>query len=270
MTNQKIIIVEDEFVIALDIQTSLIAKGYDIPAIAENFDQAVAYTKEFLPDVILMDIYISGDKNGIETANHIYEEFNIPIIFLTANSDDKTFKSALKSKPFGYILKPFKIEELVYSIEVAIKKNEENQKINLKIDEMKSIVDEKTDIEKENTALSEINKTLQISNQEVGGTLFIKEKSKFTRLNISDILWIEAMDNYSIIVTKNKKSIVSLFLKQLNKKLPESKFIRIHRSYIVAIDKIDGIEENTLYVNKKILPIGKSFREELISKLNVF
>ncbi len=122
MKNIKILIVEDEYIIANDIQMSLESMGYTVCALAASGEQAISKTKEHLPDLILMDIMLKGDMDGIETAKHITESFDIPVVFLTAYSDDEILERAKEICPFSYLIKPFKERELKTSIEVALYK----------------------------------------------------------------------------------------------------------------------------------------------------
>ncbi|MCK5198722.1 MAG: response regulator, partial [Spirochaetales bacterium] len=112
MKQEKILIVEDERIIALDLQRRLMRFGYHDPVITTNGLDALKAIDSNRPDIILMDIMLSSDFDGIETATIINEKYNIPLIFLTAYSDEKTVERAKKAEPYGYILKPFKEKEL--------------------------------------------------------------------------------------------------------------------------------------------------------------
>jgi PAS domain S-box-containing protein len=123
MTKKKILIVEDETVNAMDIEDTLSRNGYDIAGVASNGVDAIRIAKETYPDLILMDIRIEGSMDGIEVANHINLYYEIPVIFLTAYSDDLTISRAIKAKSFSFLLKPFNERELLSNIEMAINKN---------------------------------------------------------------------------------------------------------------------------------------------------
>jgi PAS domain S-box-containing protein len=120
--NIKILLVEDDAVEALDIKRILRSFGYSIPHVASTGEDAIKKAFELMPDAILMDILLKGNINGIETANKI-KKLNIPIIYLTAHSDDLTVQKAMQTEPYGYILKPFSPMDLKFSIELAIYKN---------------------------------------------------------------------------------------------------------------------------------------------------
>jgi len=120
---RKILVVEDENIVALDIRNRLKSLGYEVPAIAHTGEQAIAKAEEFMPDLVLMDIMLKGKRDGIETSNHIREKFDIPVIYLTAYADQSTFERAKITEPYGYILKPFEERELYTSIEMALYKH---------------------------------------------------------------------------------------------------------------------------------------------------
>ncbi|MDJ0697132.1 ATP-binding protein [Mastigocoleus sp. MO_188.B34] len=120
---ESILIVEDERIIACDIKDCLEKFGYEVPGITADGEKAIQAAEELNPDLILMDIMLKGKKNGIEAAEEIINRLNIPIIFLTAYSDEYTLKKAKNTQPFGYILKPFEETQLITTIEIAINKH---------------------------------------------------------------------------------------------------------------------------------------------------
>ena len=123
MTKPRILIVEDEFITATDIQNNLRGMGYEIPAVVDTGEEAIRLAGELQPSLVLMDITLKGKMNGIEAAKQIRGRFDIPVIYLTAHSDESTFRTALVSEPFGYIIKPFGTREMKISIEMALYKH---------------------------------------------------------------------------------------------------------------------------------------------------
>ncbi len=123
MSNERVLIVEDEKIIALDLQRRLERFGYLVIDMASDGEDAVQKAKDLRPDIILMDIMLSGETDGIEAAKIIKTDLRIPVIFLTAYADEKTLERAKEAEPFGYILKPFKERELYTTIDIAIYKN---------------------------------------------------------------------------------------------------------------------------------------------------
>ncbi len=128
MTGGRILIVEDEAITAMELEETLKKRGYEIVGTASNGGTAIRFAKEKWPDLILMDIRIEGKMDGIETANQIQQFHDIPVIFLTAYSDDLTLSRAIKTKSHSFMLKPFNEKELYSTIEMAIQKHRSYQK----------------------------------------------------------------------------------------------------------------------------------------------
>ncbi len=129
MEDKTILIVEDEKIIAEDIKSTLLKFDYNIPLIIGNDEKAIKKAKELKPDLILMDIMIEGSINGIEAAKRINRELEIPIVFLTAYSDETILKQASESSPFGYLIKPFEDRELRATIEMAFYKSKMEKRL---------------------------------------------------------------------------------------------------------------------------------------------
>lgn len=237
----KIMVVEDDFIIATDISESLEEMGFEVCATLESGEEAVNKIGEYHPDIILMDVNLAGNLDGIETVNQINKTNPTPVIFLTANNDHLTFERAKNTEPFAYITKPFDTADLQRAIELAVdkfqKQDEEYQQFNQK----KSLLKDR---------------------------IFIKVKDKLLKIDVSEILWIEADRNYCELVTKEKKYLVSSNLKNLAEKLKHQEaFFRTHRSYIVNLHHIESVSELYLNVHQKQIPIGRSFKEKLFEVL---
>ncbi len=124
---KKILIVEDQQIIAIDLKKALIRSGYIIVGMCDNSDDAVSLARECKPDLVLMDIILNGDKNGIETAELIKKEQDIPIIYLTALTDIDTYLEAIKTEPFKYLMKPVDIESLERAIRDIFETSDANE-----------------------------------------------------------------------------------------------------------------------------------------------
>lgn len=129
MAKANILIVEDERITAEIIQSALKKLGYAVSSIASTRKEAVKKAEELRPDLVLMDIMLKGKMEGIEAADQIRSNFNIPVVYLTAYSDEQTLKRARITDPFGYILKPFETKELHTAIEIALHKHEMERKL---------------------------------------------------------------------------------------------------------------------------------------------
>ena len=125
----SILLAEDEGIVARDIANTLKNRGYEVISIVSSGDEAVKRSLEFLPDLVLMDIGLKGDTDGIHAAMEIKNKMHIPVIYLTAYSDDATLQRAKVTEPFGYILKPFEERELYTSIEMALYKHQMEKKL---------------------------------------------------------------------------------------------------------------------------------------------
>jgi PAS domain S-box-containing protein/putative nucleotidyltransferase with HDIG domain len=123
MSSPKILVVEDETIVAKDIQSTLEELGYNVPAVVYSGKEAIAKTGETSPDLILMDIMLKGDMDGITAADQIRDRFNIPVIYLTAYANEQILKRARLTSPFGYMLKPFERREIHAVIEMALQKS---------------------------------------------------------------------------------------------------------------------------------------------------
>ncbi len=125
----KVLIVEDETLVAMEIESALKREGFYVCNVVDNGEEAIESVKECQPDVVLMDIYLRGKPNGIDTCQKIKSIREVPVIFLTAYSDKKTIERAVDCTPDGYLVKPFRRDELVAMIRVAVKKYEPQERL---------------------------------------------------------------------------------------------------------------------------------------------
>ncbi|MBE7555054.1 MAG: PAS domain S-box protein [Anaerolineales bacterium] len=129
MDKAQILIVEDESIVAFDLKKKLMRLGYGVPALAVSGMEAIALSAGIRPDLVLMDIRLQGDMDGIEAAEHIRTHLNLPVIYLTAYADETTLQRAKISEPYGYLLKPLAERELQISIEMALYRHHLEQKL---------------------------------------------------------------------------------------------------------------------------------------------
>lgn len=129
MAKAQVLVVEDESIIAEDIRISLQNLGYSVPSVVSSGEMAIKKVKENNPDIVLMDIILQGEMDGIEAAKQIHLNYDIPVVYLTAYSDEKILERAKITEPFGYLIKPFKERELEINIEIALYKHEMGKKL---------------------------------------------------------------------------------------------------------------------------------------------
>ncbi|MCB7480549.1 LytTR family transcriptional regulator DNA-binding domain-containing protein [Gramella sp. ASW11-100T] len=239
----KILIVEDEMIIAANISLQLTELGYEVTGIVPRGEEALMHIKSEIPDILLLDINLKGDLDGIETALAMQKSHDIPVIYLTANSDNAHFERAKETHPYGFIAKPFKKLDLQRAIQLTI-----------------------TQVNSKNGRDSESRP--QESNPSIlNDCIFVRHLNSMVKVNIEDILYIEAERNYCRIFTRNKEYLLVITLKEMDKKLPSKHFLRIHRSYIINISQIKEIATSHIVIARKAIPIGKSLKNELLKRL---
>jgi two-component system, LytTR family, response regulator LytT len=248
MININVLVVEDESIVSKDIQHSLKKLGYTVVGAASTGEKALELVRSEAPDIVLMDIMLKGKMNGIEVSEIIKKELSIPVIYLTAYADEATLSKAKVTEPYGYIIKPFKEIDLHTSIEMAIYKHRKHQELERERDMLFSLVDSK---------------------ENVDGFIFVKSNSRLVKLKTSDIYYIEALKDYVVINTNDTRYTIHSTMKEIDKKLGKVEFIRVHRSFIVRVDKIASIEYPNLNLEneKKVIPIGGMYRDDLVNRI---
>ena len=240
----KILVVEDEMIIAAKISMQLTSLGYEVTGILPRGEEALLHMEENKPDIVLLDINLKGKIDGIETAALMQQRNNIPIIYLTANSDEATFNRAKPTRPYAFISKPFKQLDLQRAIELTISRMAAN--------------DNQVHIE---------NQTGEEQPFILSDRIFVRHREKMIKIMVADILYMEADRNYSRIFTQHKEYLLSVTLKTIEEKLSMQLFMRIHRSYIVNISHIDEVAEGHLIIAQKPIPIGAGMREQLMQRI---
>ncbi|MES2797857.1 MAG: response regulator [Bacteroidota bacterium] len=240
-TPLKILIVEDEMLIAANIAMQLESIGYEIIGILPRGEEAINSVKSDRPDLVLMDIQLKGEMDGIETAMKMQLEGPIPIIFLTANTDDTHFKRAKALNPYAFISKPFKKLDLKHAVELASER----------------ILAEKQ--EPHNLPAKLV----------LNDRIFVRHNEVMVKIIIEDILYLEADRNYCQVFTKENTYLLVNTLKNMEDKLPSNVFQRIHRSYIVNLNHVEEVAQNHITVLTKILPLSKELRKDLLDRLRM-
>jgi DNA-binding LytR/AlgR family response regulator len=249
MSKTNVLVVEDESIVSKDIQHSLKKLGYNVVGSASTGEKAIELAIELKPDVVLMDIMLKGDLTGIDAAEKIKENLEVPVIYLTAYADEATLAKAKVTEPYGYIIKPFKEIDIHTSIEMAIYKHSKESEVRKERDMLFSLVE----------------------NKESKDFIFVKSNSRLVKLKTSDIYFVEALKDYVVINALSSRYTIHSTMKDIEKKLPSDLFIRVHRSFIVALDKIAAIEQPNLILenDKKVIPIGGSYKDDLSKRINL-
>lgn len=243
----KIMIVEDETIVALDLSMRLQKEGYEVVGIAASSDDAVALFTEQKPDLVLMDINIKGKKDGIETAKELKKIQEVPLIFLTAFSQNEYVNRAKAVNPSAYLVKPFNNDSLHTSIQIAI----HNFAVPGKPTDPRPAADAKDDTGKE---------TLLFFNN----YFFVKHNYRFNKFSIDELLFAESDNNYIKLVTTNKKLALRVSLQYIADKFRHPALVRVHRGYIVNIKNIDNFNEEEIIIGPHQIPIGRNYKDDFL------
>ena len=242
-TNIKVGIVEDKMIIAQSIAKTLRELGYTPCEPAVSYSEAMEMIERDKPDILLLDIILSGHKDGIDVAMKVKEDYDIPFIFLTANSDAATVERAKKAAPPAYLVKPFNKEDLYTSIEICLHNFSERKR-------------GKVEIEKGNYVINNF--------------LFIKQAQNFVKVKVEDITYIESDHVYITVHTTTNKFLVRSNIQNYMDLIDSKNLVRVHRSYAVNILHLDAINQDGLSVNGQDIPVGgKAYKDELMSILKI-
>lgn len=242
MENLKIIIVEDEASIAESLKDIMEVLNHEVLAIAPSAEEAILALSTSSPDLILLDIQLKGSKmDGVDIAAIIKEKYDVPFIFTTAFADDETIERARNEGPFGYVVKPYGINDIKAAIEVAYSNY---------------------------TLMKELNTNSPAAADSHNGQLYLKEDGRLVRVNEDDILVVEARGDYMLFKAINGSHTVYSTMKNVLQKLNPNKFLQVHRSFIVNLNHIEDIVEGTLVIGKKVIPISRAKRQELLNRIN--
>lgn len=237
----KILIVEDDPNIADTLKDMLETMEHEVVGVFDNGPEAMLFLKRNKVDLVLLDIQLRGRMNGIEVAGEIQETNPTPFIFTTAFADSETIAQAKEKGPYGYIVKPYGMKDIYAAIEIAMN----NHKL---LNELKVPQLEVADLR--------------------SSQLYLKVDTKLVKVNEDDILYVEAKGDYVLFKTLEKGFVVNATMKKVEEKLNSAKFLKVHRSYIINLDKIVDIENTTLVINDKVIPISRSHKDALLSRLN--
>jgi len=246
MTHLKILIVEDELIIAEDIRIQLVKLGYQVTRIAKSYESALILLEEDTPDLVLVDIVLKGVKDGIQLAKIVKEKYDLPVIFLTSHADKLTVENAKKVNPEGYLLKPFQKEALYTSIEIAFSNFIEKQ-----------------------TAIQDSRAFENEQSHVIKKSIFVKKDHLLIKIRFDELQWLRAERNYVELHCDDKMHLTRSTLRELLEKLPASQFMQVHRSFAVNIDHISAIEYSACFIGNTEIPIGRSFVDSIRKRLNL-
>ena len=227
----NVLIIEDNPLTSQDLKEILQKNGIGVIGIAKNRAEAIRLFEANSPDVLLVDINLKDGDNGIDVANTINLTQSLPIVYLTAYSDKETVDKALNTSPAAYLTKPYDDTDVIIAIELAFKNH--------------------------------FSQILKDHKRQKTSFIFLKSANKFEKVSISSILYLQAEGSYTRFITKEKEYTLTGNLNTISEKVNNSSFLRTHRSYVVNIDNISGVDNNYIFIGDKNIPISRSYREEV-------
>ncbi len=247
-TPVKVLIVEDEMIIAAKISMHLEELGYEVVGLLPRGEEAVVHCRQSPPDLLLLDINLKGILDGIETAKVLRKElpYHLPIIYLTANTDDATYERARATKPKAFIGKPYEKRELVRTIDLAL---------------LPGVA-----------ATPPLPAPSQPPEQPaylLSDRIFVRHKKRMVKVFLKDINYVIAERAYCRIVTSETEYLLSMALSKLMDQVRSNEFMRVHRSHVVNLRHVDEVAERHLVVAGTAIPLGPSYSDELTRRLQL-
>lgn len=235
MEKARVLIVEDQIITAKSIEAMVVDHGMEVIGICKSGEEAMEIAEKNAPDIAILDIRIQGKMTGIHLAAALQEIKQIPVIYLSDYTDKATLRKAKETHPANYLSKPFTESDLIRAIDIAITN-------------------------------ANHAKTVKDNHEEF---VFVKVGSSHSKLSYNEIIYIEADRAYCKIQTIDNLLTLPFSMATLAAQLDESRFVKIHRSYIVNIRKISEFTSTELTVSGYKLPISDQHRATLMAKLNV-
>jgi len=245
MPNIKILVVEKDPSFASKVNTLVKKLDYDLIGIVDNFDVVLKMVETNNPDLILMNLKINGDLDGIELAKMIKIKYGVGVIFMTSPEEQKHFEQEMEMEHFGYLVKPFSKLTLQNKIELAM--------INMTHSEYS------------------VSKGVDKCDEEMilEDCVFIKKNNILERVEINDIEFIQSEGNYCVISTEKKKYALKMSLIKVRKMLDSHRFVRVNKRHIINMSLISSIDLSTsqIKINEDNFSIGRTYKEGLLKRL---
>lgn len=224
MISARVLIVEDEVLIAEDLKDYLLSFGIFKIEMAHSKNSAIRLIESHQPHVVLLDIRMEKETDGLDIGNLLTKQYKIPFIYITAHSDVAMVKEIIKTRPAGYITKPVRKSDLFAAISLVVEKQQSPE------DDLK---------------------------------LKIKDGYSTQLISFSDILFIESEGNYINIYCEYKKFVSRQSLDSIIREMNDARFMRIHRSYLVNVTRITKFSRKEVLIGNKRLPVSRSAGDDL-------
>lgn len=237
-----VLIAEDDAVIAAGLESNLTQSGFFVAGKFSRGEELVQHVEQLKPDVILMDINLAGELDGIQTAEQVRQRSGAAVIYITDYHDEETVQRAQQTSPAQYITKPYKIHDVRIAISMAFHRASLNRK------------------EDEPTATDP--GPLQVMRDRI----FIRENDLMQRVNLDELLWIKADGSYCEVRTTQRKYILAVPMGAFHDKFDHPYLVRVHRSYVVNIDKVSAMKGNELYIvgadENETITISEKYKDD--------
>ncbi|MBR9860983.1 response regulator transcription factor [bacterium] len=229
----RVFIVEDMAFTRMELEAQLTDAGFDIAGSEATAEKAWELLKlKPSVDIVLIDINLAGDKDGIWLAKKIRKYLSLAIVYLTAFGDEETIAKVQDTLPNGFLMKPFNDPTLINTLMIAIRSFNARFKL-----------------------------TQELVSRE--SSISLKEGSKYIRIDLDDIYYINSDGNYLLIHTSSKKHVVRMKMSQIKEMLPQLNFLKVHRRFLINIKYVKSMEKETLIIGNDTIPISSTYKKRL-------
>lgn len=223
MERARILIVEDEPLIAEDLRAMLEELGHVVCGVAADADAAMARAERERPDLALLDIRLSGNKDGIAVAE-AFVAIDLPFLYITSHTDPATMARVAGTRPQGFIIKPFEFDDLRTQLTVVL---------------------------------------ARMGAEEKPGHVVLRDKGRLVRVPVADVIYAEADDNYTTLYTADRKYVLVSSLSAVEHRMGGKHLLRVHRKYAVDMRRVTGMEGHDLLIGERRIPVGRTHMAEV-------
>lgn len=240
---KKIYIVEDKAITRATLEDVLVSSGYQVVGSSAKAEKAWRELQSLAVDLIILDVNLIGERDGVWLAGQVRQHMNVPFVFLTAYGDEANLERIMATKPNGYLMKPFKNPDILSVVGIALEKFHSKKEVPME---------------------TEVSDTAIMKMQ---NSIFIKDDYAFVKLRLDEVLFVKSDNNYLEIHTPNKTHVVRSTLKDFGVILPPHKFVQVHRSFIVNVEMVDKILANQLVIGKHEIAISGKYKDQLLQRI---
>ena len=228
-----LIIVEDDPLIAFDLKEVVESGGYTVKAVCHSWNDLAKIDFSNV-DLALLDVNLNAEKDGIDIGVHLSQTHRIPCIFITSYYDEPTIDRAKEANPLAYILKPYEEQDILTNL---------------------------------NLSKARIHALINAETAPSPKLLFVKKGNKLIKIDALKVTYAQAFDVYTHLFVDGKRITASQSLKEIEKLFTPHNFMRVHRSFIVNLNCIDGICENEILLDNTKIPVGRTYKKALFERI---